>query len=519
MTKFHIAQLLLVFIIILGFSIRIYNISGNPAGFFADEASIGYNAYLLAHSGKDEHGARFSVFFRSFGDYRPPIPFYSAIPYVLLFGLSEFAVRLATVTAATITIVLVFIFVYQILIKNISQMHAAIGGLFAALFLAISPWHIHMSRFGSEYVYLPLFTLLSLIIWFVALKKSYLLPLSTLALSLIGYTYLPGVIIGPIVTLSLFVIWFRYLVVHFRWTLLALCVYLICLLPTMQALINRTLLTRWNNVGFTKRIPFTDQVSVFAKQYWKHFSPTFLFTKGDLDYPGHFIRRFGIKNQGELYFVDIPFLIAGFLYFAREIRYKNKSAILPFLLLALYPIGSSITTTDGGGPLAFRSVLGSIVFPIFSGAGIVAFFQLLSNRRVQMIFVGVILCIYGIFLTHYLYLYHTHYPQYSEDFWGWQFGPRDVMRYFLSQKDSYDNLYLIGMFNSPEIFIRFYDPNNLCQHKCQIGDISKFDPRRKQLFAIGADTLQSTKEIQFSLIKTIQYSNGSPAFYIGEFVR
>lgn len=519
MTKSQAAQLLLVFIVFLGFSLRVYNISSNPAGFFADEASIGYNAYLLAHSGKDEHGTRFPIFFRSFGDYRPPIPFYSAIPFVLLFGLTEFAVRLATVTVGTITIVLMFIFIYQILRQKTSQMHAAIGGLFAAFFLALSPWHIHMSRFGSEYVYLPLVTLLSLIIWLAALKKEYLLPLSTLFLSLIGYTYLPGVIIGPILTLLLIIIWFRYLIVHFRWSLLALCVYIICLLPTMQSFINRTLLTRWNSVGITKKIPFPDQVKIFAKQYGKHFSPIFLFTKGDLDYPGHFIRRFGIKNQGELYVIDIPFLIAGFIFLIGEIYKKNKLALLPFLLLALYPIGSSVTTTDGGGPLAFRSILGSIVFPIFSGAGIVAFFQLLSNRRVQMIFVGIILCIYGIFLIHYLYLYHTHYPQYSEDFWGWQFGPRDVMRYFLSQKDSYDDLFLIGMFNSPEIFIRFYDPNNLCQHKCQIGDISKFDPGKKQLFAISADTLQSTKEIQFSVIKTIQYSNGSPAFYIGKFIQ
>ena len=55
--------------------LRIYDISANPPGFFADEASFGYNAYSVLHTGKDEHG-QIAVFFEAFGEYKLPVYIY-----------------------------------------------------------------------------------------------------------------------------------------------------------------------------------------------------------------------------------------------------------------------------------------------------------------------------------------------------------------------------------------------------------------------------------------------------------
>src|SRR3989344_9678426 len=91
-------------ILLLKFILRVYDLSNNPPGFFGDEAAIGYNAYKILQTGKDEYGEPYPIFFRSFGDYRLPIPIYANIPFVAFFGLNEFSVRLTAVFYGLISI-------------------------------------------------------------------------------------------------------------------------------------------------------------------------------------------------------------------------------------------------------------------------------------------------------------------------------------------------------------------------------------------------------------------------------
>lgn len=87
----------LITIVICAFLVRIYSLNNNPAGLFCDEAAIGFNAYSVLTTGRDEHGAWFPFFFQSFGTYRTPVPIYSNVPFILIFGLNEFSVRLSAV--------------------------------------------------------------------------------------------------------------------------------------------------------------------------------------------------------------------------------------------------------------------------------------------------------------------------------------------------------------------------------------------------------------------------------------
>src|SRR3989344_3648253 len=92
--KNNLHTIILILIIIVGGFLRMYQLHDNPPGFFADEASVGYNAYKIATTGKDEHGAVLPVFFQAFGEYKGPIQTYLTVPFITLFGLSELAVRL-----------------------------------------------------------------------------------------------------------------------------------------------------------------------------------------------------------------------------------------------------------------------------------------------------------------------------------------------------------------------------------------------------------------------------------------
>src|SRR5260221_6964623 len=103
-----LSWIVLGIILIIRLVFRVYHLSTNPSGFFCDEAAIGYNAYTLLHTGVDEYGKSFPIFFQSFGDFKDPLQIYTTIPFIALFGLSELSTRLPSVMWGLMTIVGVY---------------------------------------------------------------------------------------------------------------------------------------------------------------------------------------------------------------------------------------------------------------------------------------------------------------------------------------------------------------------------------------------------------------------------
>src|SRR5579859_5044425 len=100
---------IILLILLVATFLRIYNLSSNPPGLTPDEASLGYNAYSILKTGRDEYGTLLPVIFKSFGDYKPGLYVYLAIPSVATFGLNEFAVRLPSVIGGVMTVYLVYL--------------------------------------------------------------------------------------------------------------------------------------------------------------------------------------------------------------------------------------------------------------------------------------------------------------------------------------------------------------------------------------------------------------------------
>ena len=61
---------------------NLIDLSASPPGLYVDEASIGYNAWTIAHFGVDEHGIHFPLFFEAFGEYKNPIYVYAVAALV-----------------------------------------------------------------------------------------------------------------------------------------------------------------------------------------------------------------------------------------------------------------------------------------------------------------------------------------------------------------------------------------------------------------------------------------------------
>lgn len=525
-----IINLILFAIIFLGFFLRFYKITDIPHGFFADEAANGFNAYKLLMTGADEYGVPHPFFFRSFGDYRNPVAIYSMIPFIAIFGLNEFAVRLTMVAYGSATIFIVFLFVRE-LFWNTPRYFKETTSLASAFFLSVSPWHIHFSRTGFEFVPMLFFLTLALVLLLhsIRLKKPLVLLLSFFFFGITFYTYYPiQIVLTPFIIGIMFIYKKPLFENNMRYfTILALLILLICLAPFLEGIISGHALTRFHSVSpLNQGKTFTEIVHPLTKTYIDHFSLDFLFLKSDIDMPGHFISRHSVRGMGELYLFQLPLLILSIIYLLLKDK-KNP----PFLLLwlALYPIGSTVVTE---GPFAHRSLFGVIPFQILSAIGLITIFyfsfKLTKNSNLQIVALGILFGFFVIIgslsIKDYINKYFNEYPLYSSDFWGWQYGPREIMKYFLSLKDNYDDLYMSGEYNAGHIFLSFYDPKNTCKSKCKMGDFWReptiYNPYKKQLFSLSPEYLKNSSFAHNFLVKkTIYYPNGTIAFQIGEVAR
>lgn len=134
---------LILAICILGFFIRIFQLTKIPNSLSADEVAFGYNAYSILETGKDEFGHIYPLYLQSFDDAKSPLLAYVLIPFIKILGLNDFAIRLPLVIFGSLTIPLFYLLTLQL-----SQNKKL--SLLTSLFAAISPWLIQYSRVAIE---------------------------------------------------------------------------------------------------------------------------------------------------------------------------------------------------------------------------------------------------------------------------------------------------------------------------------------------------------------------------------
>jgi len=190
-------------ILLLAIVIRFYDINQLPS-LNPDEAALGYNAYSLLLTGKDEHGASWPLHFKSFGDFKPGGYVYLAMPFIKVLGLTPFAVRLPNLILSVLTILILYK-----LVSLLSSSKAL--GLYSAMVLTLSPWHIHFSR-GAWESSAALFFILLGIYWFYQKKFNYFLLPFIASL----YIYHSARIIAPLLVLFLFITNYQLLITNYK---------------------------------------------------------------------------------------------------------------------------------------------------------------------------------------------------------------------------------------------------------------------------------------------------------------
>jgi hypothetical protein len=381
--------------------------------------------------------------------------------------------------------------------------------IFSALFLALSPWHIHFSRVSLEgltpFVF---FTILGSLYWLKFFKNKTGGYLSELFFAISLYCYFPSRIFVPIYGLLLLIISWLKIKADYHASLKLLVFGLILVSPLVVHLFFGGGFSRWNQVKGDW------EILTILKKYFSYFSANFLFFDGDINFTGQFITRHSVKGLGQLYLFQLPLLILGIVWFIKN-KFKKPYLMLLFWLL-IYPFCDLLTSSVS--PQATRTIIGVVPFQIISALGLDYLLNINRNRIFKISLTFLVLIIIFISVINFQKKYNT-YPSYSADYWGWQSGPAEIMEYFKDNSSNYDQLCLEGKFNAPHIFIKFYDPANICQGKCQICGYESLDLKSKQLFAVSKETYDklSSLNINFNIKHTVYYPSKEVAFIILDF--
>jgi len=168
-------------VLLIGAFLRLAWLDKSPPSLGFDEAALGYNAYSLMKTGKDEYGNFLPVSLRSFNDFKPALYAYLTIPFIKIFGLTDAPIRMVSAIAGVISL----IFTLLLLNKFFRNKYFVLVMFFV---LSFEPWRLHFSRNAFETHLSSTFFLIGSYC-LLSLKDKKRWWFSLIFLSLSAYTY------------------------------------------------------------------------------------------------------------------------------------------------------------------------------------------------------------------------------------------------------------------------------------------------------------------------------------------
>ena len=545
--KYYLLGLILILAIVL----RFWNLAGNPPGLTWDEAALGYNAYSLMLTGKDEYGNLLPLNLKSFGDYKPAFYAYLDIPFVAVFGLNELAVRLPSAIFGVFGVFGVYLLTSELFKKRSLA-------LFAAFFLAISPWHIQFSRPAFEAGVALTFNIFAIYFFIKALEKKKLLIVSSVFFGLSLLTYQASKMFVPLMVAVLMVIYWNK-VERSKFAVYSLII-LICFLGVLAytffsgqtgRLVTQNVFAYQRSSEQTEIISGEDgllgsslEFNILHGQWWEYargiaeryliyFSPKMLFIDGD------YSQRHKVPDLGALYYFSVVLIPLGLIYLVRLKRRESKVVLLWLMLSSL--------------PAVFSRDLVSLVralnmvapWIILEAIGAWWFVEWLKDNKgnrmnwgnLGSIFMTIIILVnFIIFIDRYFIHAPFEYSKY------WLYGYRQVYDQ-INKMDlsAYDKVVMSDEYGQPYIYYLFYTkypPEKfqkqivLVQESPDVGTVRSidnvefrhirwpFERGDKNSLFIGSKEELPDQDVlpfnEFNLIKDINFLNGEHAFRIVE---
>src|SRR5581483_7020351 len=423
-----------------------------PPSASLDEASIGYNAYSVLHTGADEYGNKFPLLLRAYDDWRPALYVYLVIPFVKFFGLSVASVRLPSVILSLFSVLCAFGLVREIFI---SRKDKDLLAVIATALFSISPWHIYLSRLGHEGNAGLSFGIFGLYFFFkfINSKVEKYLYVSSFFFAFSFISYQSEKIFIPLIVLILVVLYFKALILKRRVLFAAILIGLAITLPFLKETFSPNGLIRFSATSAFVNNPAYDIAAktrlidmqtgnrlgvimnnqrivtfkIFAQNYISHFNPSFLFQNSGKE-------DFKAPNTGLLYYWELPLILLGIFYLLYG-NFEKKVKLFIFSWILISPLSASITT---GAPHALRSYNFLPVWQILSAVGFISLLAYLKNKTSKKIIVGLFLIMYAASILYFFRNYFIEFPKQESS--SFQYSLSKTIPFALKNQSQYSSV-------------------------------------------------------------------------------
>lgn len=441
---------LLGLIFFLAAFLRLWQLDKLPIELFGDEIDVGLQAYSILKTGRDYNSNPFPVMFQSFSEYRLPANLYFTVPFVGLFGLNEWGVRLPFVIYGILSLLGTFL-----LAKELFDVRVA---LITTALMSISPWHLQFSRQANDAGGVLALTILAVWAYLVGLKHFKFLFLSVILFALAVYSYAIATVFIPLLVLSLIVLYWNKLKRYgLKKLSLVIAVGVLIILPQFWVTINGIASERFSAITvFNDRTVLEEVIrrkaihhSVFTpifenkivaltleilRNYLRSFSTEFLFIMGDPNL------RQSVGSLGELYWFDIFTIILGLailaVKFVKDSLKGSPGYSLVLTWLIISPIPAALTV--GGGMHASRLIMMLPPLLILSAMGVN---KLLESRIKAVKLFSIALLVLLVFnVSQYFYRYWIEWPIDSWRFWN--YGFKETITYVKSIDPNFSRIYI-----------------------------------------------------------------------------
>lgn len=449
---------LLTTIIILASILRLPYLNTHMPSLYGDEIAIGYNAFSLVKTGRDEFGQFLPLQFQSWGDQKNPVYIYAVALVQLLTGPTSASVRLPSALAGIAAVYLTY--------RLVSLLKLGQGvALLSALLLALTPWHIHISRGGYE---ANLALTLGLASVYYLLRQRHLR--SVIYLVLACYTYYTTKLFAPAL---LFLVWLWQ--IHGQplkswikpfmqyWGLT-----LVLAIPALYLAFFAGGQVRFQNINIfvdetiTARVErgrnfFDDPKSLMAKvlenrftynlqdfitYYFDNFSGQFLFVGGDSNL------RYGQSNHGMLYLLDAPLILLGIIL----LYSKNKRV---WLLLLAWLLLAPLPTALVGRAYGLRSIAMLPIPQIFAAYALAQFYLWSRSSKLRLLLFAVGCMLYAFSFANWLTRYVYQYQSYGR-YW-YDSTMYEALQYAKEREDQYDQIIITQSYGETSMYYAYYN--------------------------------------------------------------
>lgn len=474
----------LILILILAFFLRFIALSSLPNSLHDDELDAGYiGRYIFLH-GEDIKGNTWPIFYDKFGDFRPIGIFYLSAISTFLLGINEVGVRAPSALFGALSVAVIYFFVLE-LFRNKKV------AIFSAILLALSPWHIVLSRATSEGVIGMFFLLFGIFLLVKGIHKDSKKYILVSFISLLGSYFLyHSYRLEVIIFLLPFVFYYGKKSQNRKIIIALIGVFV---LLTIGIALSGWGSGRFNQIAFYKNPGLSNTIDsqVFAHkvgspldllvtrgfhnkgiiyfrelitQYVSYFSPEFLFIKGGQP------PRYFIPESGLFYLITIPLFLLGLMFlYQKESGFPKKYLLY---LLITSPIVASLTFDES--PNIHRALFLVIPFIIITSFGweYTETFLKKKNASLARFLIYIVILVESMYFLH---QYITHSPSYKSVLRN--DGSKEVATFLIENKNNYDTIIVNNAYEMP-LYYLFYKRDFTKLSKGSVGDhnrIQKLD--------------------------------------------